>query len=155
VVGGRKEIMQLFDAADPAKRVLIAGTYNAHPINTAAAIATLEILQRSDVYRHIENVSQQLYVGLEQVFREMGLPFVLSRNASAFCLYFMENIPADLHDILSHHDFEFDLRLRKAWIENGIYQIPIACKQGSVSYAHSEDDIEETISKTRKILATI
>ena len=45
VIGGKREIMELFDAPDPQKRVLIAGTYNAHPINTAAAIATLEILQ--------------------------------------------------------------------------------------------------------------
>src|SRR5688500_10351699 len=41
VIGGKKEIMQLFDAPEPDKRVLIAGTYNAHPLNTSAAIATL------------------------------------------------------------------------------------------------------------------
>jgi glutamate-1-semialdehyde 2,1-aminomutase len=155
VVGGKREIMQLFDAADPAKRVLIAGTYNAHPINTAAAIATLELLQNREVYQHIDGVSSQLYNGLEQLFREKGLPFVLSRNASAFCLYFMEHAPTDLHDMLQHHDFDFDLRLRTAWIRNGIYQIPIACKQGSVSYAHSVADIDKTLSTTRDILKDI
>src|SRR5205085_1267116 len=35
-IGGRAEIMDLFDHPDPAKRVLIAGTYNGHPVPTAA-----------------------------------------------------------------------------------------------------------------------
>jgi glutamate-1-semialdehyde 2,1-aminomutase len=155
VIGGKREIMQLFDMADPKMRVLIAGTYNAHPMNTAAAIATLGVLGQPGVYAHLDAVSERLYNGLEALFEEKGIAFVLSRNRSAFCLYFMDEAPADLHDILYHHDFDFDILLRKAWIKNGIYQIPIACKQGSVSYAHSNDDIDETLHKTRKILASI
>ncbi len=155
VVGGKKDIMQLFDASDPAKRVLMAGTYNAHPVNTAAAIATLEILQRPEVYSSIHDVSQTLYSGMEMLLSEKGIPFVLSRNASAFCTYFMEKAPEDIHDILYHHNFDLDLRLRKALIEQGIYHIPIACKQGSVSYAHSKEDINETLNRTSEILKTI
>lgn len=52
VIGGKKEIMALFDSPVPKKRVLIAGTYNAHPVNCAAAIKTLQILQETDVYKH-------------------------------------------------------------------------------------------------------
>lgn len=155
VIGGKKEIMQLFNAADPEKRVLIAGTYNAHPVNTAAAIATLEILKRPKVYQKINGMSTMLYDGLEELLFQKGISFVLSRNASAFCTYFMEQAPSDMHDILYHHDFDFDLRLRKAWIDKGIYHIPIACKQGSISYAHSLQDIDKTLSKTKDILKNV
>lgn len=155
VVGGKREIMQLFDSPDPAKRVLIAGTYNAHPINTAAAIATLKLLQNGDVYKQIERFSNRLYEGLAGLFIEKGIPAVLSRNASAFCTYFMQTQPCDLHDILENHDFDFDLRLRKALIQQGIYHIPIACKQGSVSYAHSEEDINKTLEITKAVLDKI
>lgn len=155
VIGGKKEIMNLFDAKDPEKRVLIAGTYNAHPINTTAALATLKILQNPEVYDHISLISNLWYDGLEALFNEKGVPAVVSRNASASCTYFCNQAPNDLHDILENHDFDFDLRYRKALIEKKIYQIPIACKQNSVSYAHTEDDIYKTLDVTRQYLRSL
>lgn len=152
VIGGKKEIMELFDAPDPQKRVLIAGTYNAHPVNTAAAIATLEILQDPDVYNHISTVSNLLYDGLEMLYAEKGVPAVVSRNASASCTYFCDKAPRDAHAVLENHDFIFDLQYRKALIKKGIYQIPVPCKQGSVSFAHSVEDIYHTLEMTRQVL---
>lgn len=152
VIGGRKDIMHLFDDPDPSRRVLIAGTYNAHPVSAAAAVATLQILQDTTVYEHIEHLCDKLYSGLETMFSERGIPMVLSRNASAFCMYFCAQPPKDLHDILMHHDFEFDLRLRKALIKKGIYNIPIPCKQSSVSYAHTDEDIDRTLEATWEVL---
>jgi glutamate-1-semialdehyde 2,1-aminomutase len=155
VIGGRKEIMELFDSPDPQKRVLIAGTYNAHPVNAAAAIATLEILHNQAVYKHIEDMSERLYTGLTQLLAQRSIPHVLVKNASAFCIYFMDKEPADLHDILEHHNFSYDLRYRKALIEKGIYHIPIACKQGSISYAHTKEDIDKTLQVTDDVLKSI
>ena len=152
VIGGKREIMQLFDAVDPKKRVLIAGTYNAHPVNTVAAIATIKILQNPAVYSHLSKVSNLLYEGLKSLFAEKGVTSVISKNASAYCAYFCERAPQDAHDILAHHDFDFDLRLRKLLIDKGIYQIPIACKQNSISFAHSEEDIYHTLEMTRVAL---
>ena len=155
VIGGKREIMSLFDSSDPNKRVLIAGTYNAHPINAAAAVATLKMLHNLDVYKHLDLLSNRLYANLEKMFKEKGKPMVLARNASAFCMYFCEQAPRDLHDILETQDFAFDLKLRKGLIANGIYHIPIACKQGSVSYAHSEEDIDKTLEVTWKVLKKV
>ncbi|HTE33590.1 MAG TPA: aspartate aminotransferase family protein [Chryseolinea sp.] len=155
VIGGRRDIMDLFDAPDPKKRVLIAGTYNAHPVNTAAALATLEILQNPEIYRHLDRVSNLWYEGLEALFAEKGISVVVSRNASASCVYFCEKDPQDVHDILQNHDFKFDVDLRRALIEKGIYQIPIACKQNSVSYAHTEEDIYVTLERTKQVLDNI
>jgi glutamate-1-semialdehyde 2,1-aminomutase len=152
VVGGKKQILELFDDNDPKKRVLIAGTYNAHPLNTAAAIATLEVLQNQEVYDHLSKMSNLLYTGLEDLFREKGISAVVARNASASCTYFCESAPNDAHEILEHHDFAFDLTYRRALVEKGIYHLPVACKQSSVSYAHSEADIQQTLDMTRAVL---
>ena len=53
VIGGRREIMELFAHQDPARRVMIAGTYNAHPVSVSAGIATLRRLMKDGgaVYR--------------------------------------------------------------------------------------------------------
>lgn len=37
-------------------------------------------------------------------------------------------------------------------IQNQIYPIPITCKQGSVSYAHSDADIDRTLEATELVL---
>lgn len=155
VIGGKREIMELFDSPDPAKRVLIAGTYNAHPVNTAAAIATIEFLKDPEVYRQIDTISNLLYKGLADLFKEKGRSFVLANNSSAFCTYFCDETPNDMHDILQNHDFEFDIKYRQRLIQHGIYHIPIACKQGSVSYSHSTEDITHTLEVTRRVLSSI
>lgn len=152
VIGGKREIMELFDAKEVEKRVLIAGTYNAHPLNTTAAIATLKILQNPEIYFHLERISNLLYEGLESLFFKRNIKAVVARNASAYCTYFSEKLPRDVHDILKTHDFYLDLRLRKLLIKKGIYQIPIPCKQCSISYAHSEEDIYHTLQMTQEAL---
>src|SRR2546427_7056084 len=43
-IGGRKDLLDYFVHPDPTKRVLISGTYNPFPVNTAAAVATSEKL---------------------------------------------------------------------------------------------------------------
>jgi glutamate-1-semialdehyde 2,1-aminomutase len=154
VIGGKKEIMELFDAKDKSKNVLIAGTYNAHPVNAAAAIATLNLLQQEQVYQQIAQVSERLYAGLNSIFFEKGIVHNLVHNASAFCVYFSETIPGNLHDVLLNVNVDFDFSFRKALIQNGVYHIPIACKQGSISYAHTSADIDKTLEVTRAVLNT-
>lgn len=155
IIGGKREIMNLFDSPDPAKRVLIAGTYNAHPVNVAAALATLRKLRDGNVYGHVKEMSDLLYEGLRGLFAEKGMTISLASNASAFCLYFMDHLPVDLHDILLHHNSDLDLRMRRELIKHGIYHIPLPYKQGSVSFAHSREDISKTLEVTRNVLKTL
>jgi glutamate-1-semialdehyde 2,1-aminomutase len=157
VIGGKSEIMELFDNPDPARRVLIAGTYNGHPIATAAAIATLEILQanRDHVYKQLEILATRLQSGLEQIYTERGRVATISRNGSAFCTYFSDHIPIDWHDLVTSHDFSLDSRYRRALIDHGVYHFPLPCKQGSISLAHTEYDIDRTIDVTREVLAEL
>jgi glutamate-1-semialdehyde 2,1-aminomutase len=154
-VAGNEEIMALFHADDPKKRVLIAGTYNGHPIPLAAAIATMERLQRDQdtVYAQLEERAKVLADGLTEVFREKGITTAISRQGSAFALYFMDHEPEDWHDLAGNHDMAKDLRFRQALIENGVYFFPLPTKQCSVSTAHSEADVAETVERTREVVA--
>ena len=58
----------------------------------------------------------------------------------------------DFHDIAIHHDFAYDKLYRLGLIEMGIYNFPLPIKQGSISFAHSVEDIEETIKKTEVVV---
>jgi len=155
VIGGRADILGLFDAKEAARRVLIAGTYNGHPMTVAAAIATLERLSRNggEIYRTLEHLGARLQAGLEALYREKGLRAVVSRIGSAFCTYFCDSVPVDWHDLAARHDFDLDRRLRRALIERGVYQFPLPAKQGSISAAHTVEEIDRTLEMTREALA--
>lgn len=157
ILGGKAELMNLFADPNPKKRVLVAGTYNGHPVNVAAAIATIEILRRDNgaVYHAIEARAARLQKGLTRLFKEYGHQAIISRNASAWCIYFMDHAPRDWHDILTHHDFEKDARFRQEWINEGVYLFPTACKQGSVSASHTDEDIDRTLESAERVIATI
>ena len=154
-LGGKKRLMDWFVHPDPSKRVLLAGTYNAHPVPTAAAIATIERLLMNDgeVYRHVESLGQKMQRGLEKVLHTLGVEAIVARQGSAFCIYFMNHSPRDWHDLASHHDFKFDEELRRKLIERGVYFFPVAAKQCSISFAHTTEDIEATLQQIQNQLS--
>lgn len=155
VLGGHADVMGLFDAKDAARKVLVAGTYNAHPVPVAAAIATIERLKDGGVHARLEALGARLQKGLEELYRERGLAAVMSRIGSAFVTYFCDRVPADWHELAARHDFELDRRLRRALIELGVYHFPIPTKQGSISAAHGEADIDRTLEQTREALRRV
>jgi glutamate-1-semialdehyde 2,1-aminomutase len=156
-IGGRTELMEYFAHPDPARRVMIAGTYNAHPISTVAAIATVEKLaeREAEVYARLEALGRTMEEGLRSLFDEAGWTATVARQGSAFCAYFMDHAPVDWHDIAAHHDSDRDLNYRRALIERGIYQFPQPNKQGSLSFAHTDEDVALTLERTRDALAAL
>lgn len=155
LIGGREHLMNLFVDPDAKRRVLLAGTYNGHPITAAAGIATIERLRANDgeVYRHLEALGQRMQGGLEQILTKLGSPTVVSRQGSAFCIYFMDHNPVDWHDLAQNHDSKLDASLRRDLLEEGIYFFQLPVKQCSISAAHTEAQIDETLQAVEKCLA--
>jgi glutamate-1-semialdehyde 2,1-aminomutase len=155
VIGGKRRLMDFFVHPDLSKRVLLAGTYNAHPVPTIAAISTIErlLINDGEVYRHVETLGDQMQRGIEQIMRSAGLCAVVARQGSAFCIYFMDHEPKDWHDLAQHHNFALDTKMRKNLIEQGIYFFPLAVKQCSISAAHTKEDVRFTLEQIQEALA--
>ncbi|MBL8875043.1 MAG: aspartate aminotransferase family protein [Phycisphaerae bacterium] len=156
-LAGKAKYLELVTSTDAQKRVLIAGTYNCHPVPVAAAIACLRKLSDPalKVYDKLERLSNRLEHGLRRLMTDHRVTSTFVRQGSAHCCYFMANAPSNWWETLDGHDFAFDTRYRRALIERGIYQFPIAAKQGSISYAHSEADIDQTLEATDSALSEI
>ena len=154
VIGGKREIMAYCSHPDPARRVMIAGTYNGHPVNVAAARAVLKRLKanESEIYARLEALGSRLEAGLRDVFARRNYATTLVRQGSAFSIYFMDHAPTNWRDIALNHDSERDVAYRRAMIEAGIFHFPVATKQSSISLAHSEADIDRTIEVTADVL---
>lgn len=157
VLGGHENIMSYFETAALSKRVLLAGTYNAHPVVMAAAIATLRLLldEKRIVYARLDAISSEFEISLTQTFEDLDGPATVCRAGSAFALYFMDHAPRDWHDILEHHDFDLDKCVRERLIEKGIYWFPLATKQVSISAAHTQEDIQITLERIRNVVDEI
>lgn len=156
-IGGRRDIMDLFDTPDPSRRVMISGTYNGHPLVMAAAIATMEHLRRSGeaLYARLDGLGARLQEGMERAFSDSGVVATVVRQGSAFCAYFMDHAPVSWHDIAHHHVMQFDLAFRRALIDRGVYLFPLPTKQGSISTAHSAGDVDFTIERVSEVLSSL
>jgi glutamate-1-semialdehyde 2,1-aminomutase len=154
-LAGKASLMDYFVHPDARRRVLLAGTYNAHPVPVAAAIATIQRLTEEDgaVYRRLESLGAQLEAGIGRATARLELNATFVRQGSAFCLFFMDHVPVDWHDLAANHDFELDVAMRRDLIDNGVYFFPIATKQGSISFAHTATDIEITVDRIASALA--
>ena len=157
VVGGKRQYMDYIIHKDMTKRPFVAGTYNGHPVGVAAAIRTIEYLlaNRSQVYGHVEELGRRLETGLRDIFAAHHIPASIARQSSALSYYLMPHAPVDLHDILEHHDFDRDVQLRRALIDLGVFFVPIATKQCSISAAHTADDIAVTLEKVEQAVSTV
>ena len=149
-----KKYMDEFVSPDISKRPLLAGTYNGHPVGLAASIATVNFLidHGTEVYGHLEKLGQQAEDGMNAAFLSKGIKGVVTRLGSAMSFYFMDHLPVDFHDLLLHHDFDRDLAVRRRLVEEGVFVVPVATKQISISSAHTERDIEMLVKKFEECL---
>jgi glutamate-1-semialdehyde 2,1-aminomutase len=157
LLGGKREYMDYIIHPDAGKRPLVSGTYNGHPVAVTAAIQTIEYLlaHRTEVYRHVEALGRQMEEGLRAIFAAHRVTASIARQGSAFSYYLSPEAPADFHDILEHHDFERDVALRRALIDLGVFLVPIATKQCSISAAHTAPDIRQTLAQFERAVSTV
>lgn len=157
IVGGKRKLMDMFVDPDPRRRVLLAGTYNGHPVPVAAALATIRKLarDRGAVYKRLESLGQRMQQGLESIIRDHGLEARISRQGSAFCCYFMPKMPQNWHDVVNGHNFAFDLAWRRELVARGIYFLPLAVKQCSLSAAHTEEHVDITLEQVSEAFKTM
>jgi glutamate-1-semialdehyde 2,1-aminomutase len=154
IIGGKQEYLGFFDHTDSSKRVMIAGTYNAHPVPVAAAIATLRKLKsrQKEIYSHLESLGLKMEEGLKRIFEKTDFPATVCRQGSAFVVYFMNKAPKNWFEIVRDNDMVKDMRYRGLLVERGIFHFPTQTKQGSISFAHTEEDIEKTLNITEGVV---
>jgi len=157
LVGGKAEYMDSIIDPDPTRRPFVAGTYNGHPVAVAAATETVRYLaaNKDNIYPKMEAMGAAMEAGIAGIFARRGVTACVARQGSAFSFYMMAKPPRDLHDIIEGHDFARDVALRRALIQRGVFFVPIATKQCSLSAAHSDADVEFTLEQFESAVKAI
>lgn len=147
--GGRRDIMQCLA---PLGSVYQAGTLSGNPVAVAAGMATLKLVQAPGFYENLSKLATQLTTGLTAAAKKHGIPFCAQSVGGMFGLYFSDAIPTSYAEVMSCDKDAFN-RFFHAMLEAGVYLAPSAFEAGFVSSAHTEADIDATISAAEAIFA--
>jgi glutamate-1-semialdehyde 2,1-aminomutase len=126
---------------------MFAGTFNGHPACAAAALATIDKLEREPVHAHIFALGARIRSELEALYAELGVQAVVAGFGSIFVPYFVSR-PVSSYADLADNDSELFVGYRRALLGAGIFELPVNLKRSHVSYAHEERHVDELVEAT-------
>ncbi|HLK87282.1 MAG TPA: glutamate-1-semialdehyde 2,1-aminomutase [Candidatus Binataceae bacterium] len=150
-VAGRAELMDLLAPIGP---VYQAGTLSGNPVAVVAGLKTLEILARRGTYERLERISARLGDGIARAIEETGVNGCVNRVGSLVTPFLGARSVRDAEDA-RRADGALFARFFAAMLERGIYLPPSQFEAMFVSLAHSDDDIDRTVTAVRDSLTAI
>jgi glutamate-1-semialdehyde 2,1-aminomutase len=152
-LGGKAELMELFSTT-PGQPAFFAGTFNGHPPTAAAALATIDKLQREPVHEHVFGLGERTRRELADLYARLGVPVVVSGFGSVFVTYFLEG-PVESYDDLLRNDAELFVAYRRELMKHGIFELPLNLKRSHFSYAHTDDDVDRLVQATEAAVTAV
>uniref|UniRef100_UPI003216D7AB glutamate-1-semialdehyde 2,1-aminomutase n=1 Tax=uncultured Draconibacterium sp. TaxID=1573823 RepID=UPI003216D7AB len=142
--GGKKEIM---DQLAPGGPVYQAGTLSGNPLAMAAGSTMLKmILKTPDFYSELERKAKKLEEGILNNLKSTGINGVINRVGSMMTLFFTNEERVTSFDEAMKSDTSRYADYFKLSLESGIYIAPSQFECLFVSYAHTDEDIDNIIS---------
>jgi len=145
-IGGKAELMDLFSTT-PGRPAFFAGTFNGHPGTSAAALATVEKLEREPVHEHVFRLGDRARTELQAMYDRIGVPAVVAGFGSVFVTYFLEG-PVVSYDDLLRNDVDLFVGYRRELMKEGIFELPLNLKRSHFSYAHTDEDVDRLVEGT-------
>jgi glutamate-1-semialdehyde 2,1-aminomutase len=137
----------LMERIAPAGDVYQAGTLSGNPLAVAAALATLELLDR-DAYRRLERLTEQLARGLQEAADQAGIALTVQHVTGLLTPFFSGQPVHDYAEAAA-----CDLDAYGAWcrglLARGVYPPASQFEAWFPSLAHTERDLERTLEAAR------
>ncbi|MEA5628230.1 glutamate-1-semialdehyde 2,1-aminomutase [Nostoc sp. UHCC 0251] len=149
--GGRRDIMSMVAPAGP---VYQAGTLSGNPLAMTAGIKTLELLQKPGTYEYLDRITKKLADGLLQIAKETGHAACGGQISAMFGLFFTSGPVNNYEDAKKSDTAKFG-RFHRGMLERGIYLAPSQFEAGFTSFAHTEEDIEQTLAVARDVMSSL
>ncbi len=149
--GGRQEIMEMVAPLGPMYQ---AGTLSGNPLAVTAGLTTLTELQKEGTYQRLESMAARLADGIARAFARAEVPATLNRVGSMMT-GFMNPGPVDTLAQVEQSNTEVYGRYFHAMLERGVYIAPSQFEAGFVSLAHTEEDIDRTVTIVEEAAASL
>ena len=148
---GRKDVMAALEWGG----VLHYGTHNGSRIGMHAARANLNVLTRDGnaAFGHTWKVADHLCAGLEETFRRKRKAVIIQRVGPMFQLMFTQQTSIrNYRDYCQHVDRAAYREFVHKLFEFGVYTTPSAALHSIVTLAHTDQDVDFTVSAVGKAL---
>lgn len=132
----------------------VGGTGICNAMSMAAGIATLEELEKGEVYPKINDLGGLARQKLTEVFEERRIPFLATGIGSMFGCHFTVHAITNARSA-NTADRTRAVNFQKHLIEQGIFMIVTQSMHGCVSYAHATEDIERLSSAAGEYAAAL
>ncbi|MEH1769003.1 MULTISPECIES: glutamate-1-semialdehyde 2,1-aminomutase [unclassified Nostoc] len=149
--GGRRDIMSMVAPAGP---VYQAGTLSGNPLAMTAGIKTLELLQKPGTYEYLDRITKKLGDGLLQIAKENGHAVCGGQISAMFGLFFTSGPVHNYEDAKKSDTAKFG-RFHRGMLEHGVYLAPSQFEAGFTSFAHTEEDIDQTLAVARDVISSL
>ena len=143
-VGGRAEVMAVFDPRGGKPLVPHGGTFNANPVTMAAGLAAMQLMDEK-AFDRLDEVSGKLRSGVEACFERAGVPGAVTGMGSLFRLHPAARAFVDYRSAVPSDADRARLdRLYRNLIDHGILLAPtgLGCLSTTVGEAEVEYFLE-------------
>lgn len=148
--GGKREIMENIA---PTGSVYQAGTLSGNPLAMTAGYETLAALDESS-YTAMNEKVDKLVAGYREAADRHDIPLEINRAGSMVGVFFTDQ-PVTDYETAQRSDVDRFAAYYRGMIEEGIFLPPSQFEGLFLSTAHTDEDIEQTISAVNKVFADI
>ncbi|MCY8269266.1 glutamate-1-semialdehyde 2,1-aminomutase [Bacillus sonorensis] len=148
--GGKAEIMEKIAPSGP---IYQAGTLSGNPLAMTAGLETLKQLT-PDSYREFSRKADRLEKGISEAARKNGIPYTFNR-AGSMIGFFFTNEPVINYDTAKRSDLSLFADYYKGMADEGVFLPPSQFEGLFLSTAHTDEDIEYTITAAEKVFSAI
>jgi glutamate-1-semialdehyde 2,1-aminomutase len=145
---------ELMNRVAPLGPVYQAGTLAGNPLAMRAGIATLTELSKPGLYTRIDALAKKLVEGLKQTLAQAGIAAQVNSIGSLSTVFFASK-PVNNYTQAKSSDTDKYARFFREMLDRGIFLAPSQFEAAFVSAAHTEVDVERTISAARESLKSI
>lgn len=148
-LGGSDRVMGVIEPGNVAQ----GGTYCGNAVGVAAASATLEIIEKTDVLDQIAQRGKRLMEGIDSVLQERGLEHTLVGHPAMFSFVLgLSKPPREYRDVLGA-DMELYERIHAHMREKGIEYELDPKEPWFLCEAHTDADVDLTLTALNDSLA--
>jgi len=145
--GGRQDMMERLAPLGP---IYQAGTLSGNPVAMTAGLVTLDLISMPGFHNQLAAKTQRLCEELTVAANENGVPLTTNHVGGMFGLFFTTEPVASYAQAMA-----CDIQRFKAFfhgmLTEGIYFAPSAFEAGFMSSAHTEEDIDATVTAARRV----
>ena len=118
-VGGRAEVMAVFDPGSKGPRVLSGGTFSGNPVSLTAGLAAMTALDRA-TFTRLDDMGRRLRDRLNLVFKASGHSGQVTGEGSLFRIMMIERPLRNYRDTLDPAAADRSARLFVALLDGGV-----------------------------------